>query len=90
MANNLKQVIINISAKDFVIKCSDEFADFLEDDIALLSNGTKKMELKSFVDAFVKKSYQNYTLQKKLQKLIKTMNENINTNSTNNESQKSL
>ena len=90
MANNLKQVIINISAKDFVIKCSEEFADFLEDDIALLSNCTKKMELKSFVDAFVKKIYQNYTLQKKLQKLIKTMNENINTNFTNNEPQKSL
>ncbi|EOH6611774.1 hypothetical protein ACMCP3_000637, partial [Campylobacter jejuni] len=41
MADNLKQVIVNVNAKDFIVKCSEEFANFLEDDIALISGGTK-------------------------------------------------
>ena len=77
MADNLKQVIINVSAKDFIVKCSEEFADFLEDDIAIISNGTKKIELKSFVDAFVKKSYEIYILERELKKLIKAINEEL-------------
>ncbi|HEF1653671.1 TPA: hypothetical protein R8U15_001169, partial [Campylobacter jejuni] len=66
MADNLKQVIVNVNAKDFIVKCSEEFANFLEDDIALISGGTKKIELKRFVDAFVKKSYENYILEREL------------------------
>ncbi len=53
MADNLKQVIVNVNAKDFIVKCSEE-CKFLEDDIALIS-GVLKIELKRFVDAFVKK-----------------------------------
>ncbi|MCH5336824.1 MAG: hypothetical protein J1D99_05335 [Campylobacter sp.] len=80
MANeNLKQVIINVSAKDFIVKCSEEFANFLEDDIALISGGTQKIELKSFVDAFIKKSYENYILERELKKLIKAINEELPT-----------
>ncbi len=79
MADNLKQVIINVSAKDFIVKCSEEFANFLEDDIALISSGTKKIELKRFVDAFVKKSYENYILERELKKLIKAINEELPT-----------
>lgn len=80
LANNqLKQVVINVSAKDFIVKCSEEFANFLDDDIALLSAGTKKVELKRFVDAYVKKTYENYILQKELKKLIKNINENVKT-----------
>ncbi len=78
MANdNLKQVVINVSAKDFIVKCSEEFAIFLEDDIALISGGTRKIELKSFVDAFIKKSYENYILERELKKLIKAINEEL-------------
>ena len=79
MADNLKQVIVNVSAKDFIVKCSEEFANFLEDDIALISSGTKKIELKRFVDAFVKKSYENYILERELKKLIKAINEELPT-----------
>ncbi|EAL5080043.1 hypothetical protein DPY49_06155 [Campylobacter jejuni] len=79
MADNLKQVIVNVSAKDFIVKCSEEFANFLEDDIALISDGTKKIELKRFVDAFVKKSYENYILERELKKLIKAINEELPT-----------
>ncbi|EAL5229677.1 hypothetical protein I0O18_001733 [Campylobacter jejuni] len=80
MADNLKQVIVNVNAKDFIVKCSEEFANFLEDDIALISGGTKKIELKRFVDAFVKKSYENYILERELKKLIKAINEELPTN----------
>ncbi|EJP1653485.1 hypothetical protein NU250_000467 [Campylobacter coli] len=76
-SDNLKQIIINVSAKDFIVKCSGEFANFLEDDIALISGGTKKIELKRFVDAFVKKSYENYILERELKKLIKAINEEL-------------
>ncbi|EHT5389192.1 hypothetical protein KYA03_000060 [Campylobacter jejuni] len=79
MADNLKQVIVNVNAKDFIVKCSEEFANFLEDDIALISGGTKKIELKCFVDAFVKKSYENYILERELKKLIKAINEELPT-----------
>ncbi|HIC6768638.1 TPA: hypothetical protein ACW36E_001261 [Campylobacter jejuni] len=81
MADNLKQVIVNVNvnAKDFIVKCSEEFANFLEDDIALISGGTKKIELKRFVDAFVKKSYENYILERELKKLIKAINEELPT-----------
>ncbi|EAH7274339.1 hypothetical protein BIV49_04425 [Campylobacter jejuni] len=79
MADNLKQVIVNVNAKDFIVKCSEEFANFLEDDIALISGGTKKIELKHFVDAFVKKSYENYILERELKKLIKAINEELPT-----------
>ncbi|MCW1360682.1 hypothetical protein [Campylobacter sp. US33a] len=72
-----KQVIINVSAKDFIVKCSEEFAHYLENDIALISNGTQRMELKTLVDAFVKKSYDSYILEKDLKKLIKTINEEV-------------
>lgn len=50
---------------------------FLEDDIALISGGIKKIELKRFVDAFVKKSYENYILERELKKLIKAINEEL-------------
>lgn len=53
--------------------------NFLEDDIALISGGTKKIELKRFVDAFVKKSYENYILERELKKLIKAINEELPT-----------
>ncbi|EAI9893846.1 TPA: hypothetical protein SAT82_000413 [Campylobacter jejuni] len=79
MADNLKQVIVNVNAKDFIVKCSEEFANFLEDDIALISGGTKKIELKRFVDAFIKKSYENYILERELKKLIKAINEELPT-----------
>ncbi|MCX2682341.1 hypothetical protein OQH60_00465 [Campylobacter sp. MIT 21-1685] len=75
--DKLKQVIVNVSAKDFIVKCSEEFANFLEDDIALISGGTKKIELRAFVDAFVKKSYENYILERELKKLIKAINEEL-------------
>lgn len=78
MANdNLRQVVINVSAKDFIVKCSEEFANFLEDDIALISGGTRKIELKGFVDAFIKKSYENYILERELKKLIEAINEEL-------------
>ena len=69
MADNLKQVIVNVNAKDFIVKCSEEFANFLEDDIALISGGTKKIEL----------SYENYILERELKKLIKAINEELPT-----------
>ncbi|MBK1964654.1 hypothetical protein JG677_07000 [Campylobacter sp. TTU-622] len=76
-SDNLRRVIINVSAKDFGIRCSEEFANFLEDEIALISGGTKKIELTRFVDAFVKKSYENYITQRELKKLIKTIDEEL-------------
>lgn len=54
-----------------------ENLQILEDDIALISGGTKKIELKRFVDAFVKKSYENYILERELKKLIKAINEEL-------------
>lgn len=77
MASEVKQVIINVSAKDFIVKCGGDFAAYLETDIDLLSGGSKKIELKHFVDAFVKKSYENYILQKEIKKLVKTINEEL-------------
>ena len=70
-----KQVIINVSAKDFVVRCGEDFASYLQTDIDLISGGTRKIELKKIVDAFVKKSYEHYILQKELNKLLKTINE---------------
>lgn len=72
-----KQVVINVSAKDFIIRCGNEFAEYLESDIDLMSKGTKKIELKQLVDAFVKKSYEHYILQKELKKLLKTIDDEL-------------
>lgn len=72
-----KEVIINVNAKDFMVKCNAEFASQLEADIDLLSYGTKKIELKNLVDNFVKKSYENYTLKKELEKLLKNINKEL-------------
>ena len=74
-SDGIKEVIINVSAKDFTVRCGEDFANYLEADIDLVSNGTKKIELKQFVNAFVKKSYDYYMLQKELNKLLKTINE---------------
>lgn len=78
MANDgVKQVIINVSAKDFNIKCGEEFADFLEIEIDLISGGTKKIELKQLVESYVKRSYDYYTLQKELKRLLSTLNKEL-------------
>ncbi|NDJ26568.1 hypothetical protein DMB95_01150 [Campylobacter sp. MIT 12-8780] len=74
-SDGIKEVIVNVSAKDFTVRCGEDFANYLETDIDLVSNGTKKIELKQFVNAFVKKSYDYYMLQKELNKLLKTINE---------------
>jgi len=78
LANDgIKQVIINVSAKDFNIKCSEEFADFIEADIDLISKGSKKIELKQLVESYIKRSYDYYTLQKELKKLLTTLNNEL-------------
>lgn len=69
-----KEVIINVSAKDFVVRCADDFAQFLESDIDLLSKGSKKIELKEFVNSYIAKSYEQYKIHKQLEKIIKTIN----------------
>lgn len=78
MANkNTAQVVLNVQAKDFVVKCGEDFARVLNDEIALLSGGTGKLELASFVNAFVKLSYDNYRYNieiKKLNMLLQTKN----------------
>ncbi|TQR30652.1 hypothetical protein DMB92_07490 [Campylobacter sp. MIT 99-7217] len=76
MANE-KQVVINVNAKDFIVRCSEEFAEVLEDDIALISGGTKKIELKSLIKAFVEKSHRNYLLEKEINKLVRTLNKEL-------------
>lgn len=77
MENNdkIKEVIINVNAKDFVIRCAEDFAEFLEADIDLLSKGSKKIELKEFVNSYITKSYEQYKIHRQLGKLIKTLNE---------------
>lgn len=79
MANkkNEKRVTINVSAKEFNVKCGLDFAEFLESDIDLLSNGTKKIELKQLVAAYVKKSYENYILQRDIKKLLEKVSEEV-------------
>lgn len=76
MENNekIREVVINVSAKDFVIRCADDFAKFLEVDIDLLSKGTKKIELKEFVNSYIAKSYEQYKIHKQIDKIIKTIN----------------
>ncbi len=77
MENNdkIREVIINVNAKDFVIRCADDFASFLEGDIDLLSKGSKKIELKEFVNSYIAKSYEQYKTRKELVKIIKTIDE---------------
>ncbi|HEC1793434.1 TPA: hypothetical protein R1740_000054 [Campylobacter lari] len=75
--NNQRKVTINVYAKDFVVTCSNEFANHLEDEIALISGGTGKIELANFINTFVKLSYENYILKKELNKLINTIDEEI-------------
>lgn len=73
-SEKIREVIINVSAKDFVIRCADDFANFLEVDIDLLSKGTKKIELKEFVNSYIAKSYEQYKIHKQIDKIIKTIN----------------
>ncbi|TQR61335.1 hypothetical protein [Campylobacter troglodytis] len=70
----ITEVIINVSAKDFVIKCSEDFAKIFEADIDLISKGTKKIELKDMIQSFVAKSYENYEIRKQIDELIKALN----------------
>lgn len=70
----IREVIINVNAKDFVIRCADDFASFLETDIDLLSKGSKKIELKEFVNSYIAKSYEQYKIHKQVDKIIKTIN----------------
>ena len=76
-SDGLRQVVINVSARDFTIKCSDDFANFLEDDISLISGGTNKIELKNFVNAFVQKSHENYILKRDMKRLVNTIDNNF-------------
>lgn len=76
-SDSLRQVVINVSARDFTIKCSEDFANFLEDDIALISGGTNKIELKNFVNAFIQKSHENYILKRDMKKLVKVVDEKL-------------
>lgn len=73
-SENIREVIINVAAKDFVIRCADDFAKFLEVDIDLLSKGSKKIELKEFVNSYIAKSYEQYKIHKQIDKIIKTIN----------------
>lgn len=73
MANEIRKVVINVSAKDFEVKCSQDFAEFLQADIALLSGGTNKVELKKFVVAYVTKSYEHYKFTKQIDKLTEKL-----------------
>ncbi|MBX1885901.1 hypothetical protein [Campylobacter peloridis] len=78
MANsNQRKVTINVYAKDFVVTCSNEFANHLEDEIALISGGSGKIELANFINAFVKLSYENYIFKKELNKLVSTIDKEI-------------
>ena len=70
----IREVIINVSAKDFVIKCSDYYANIYEADIDLISRGSKKIELKDFIQSYVAKSYENYEIRRQIDELIKTLN----------------
>lgn len=72
--NEIKEITLNVNAKDFLIRCAQDFAEFLEADIDLLSNGSKKIELKEFVNSYITKSYELFKIQKQLNKLIKTLN----------------
>ncbi len=72
-SDKIREVIINVNAKDFVIRCADDFASFLEADIDLLSKGSKKIELKEFVNSYIAKSYEQYKLHKQMSKNIKTI-----------------
>ncbi|AJC94463.1 hypothetical protein FVD15_00400 [Campylobacter volucris] len=78
--NNQRKVTINVYAKDFVVTCSNEFANHLEDEIALISGGTGKIELANFINAFVKLSYENYIVKKELNKIITTIDKEIKEN----------
>lgn len=71
------QVVLNVQAKDFVIKCGKDFAKVLESEIALISNGSNKLELATLVNAFVKLSFDNYRLQKELKKLANSINNEL-------------
>lgn len=78
--NNQRKVTINVYAKDFVVTCSNEFANHLEDEIAFISGGNGKIELANFINAFVKLSYENYILKKELNKIINVIDEELKEN----------
>lgn len=85
MENNdkIREVIINVNAKDFVIRCADDFASFLEADIDMLSKGSKKIELKEFVNSYISKAYEQYKSYKQMSKIIKTIDDTIDAKPTN-------
>ncbi|MSN96500.1 hypothetical protein F1B92_04845 [Campylobacter sp. FMV-PI01] len=63
-------------SKSYKISIDDEFAVVFKKDLALFSDKNGNIDAKDLLEAFVKKSYEQFINAKELNRLIKKIEEN--------------
>lgn len=65
----MKKVTLSIAGKSYDISIEDEFASVFEKEIEETFKNHGKSDIKTLLRAYVKKSYENYLLEKKIEKI---------------------
>ena len=68
----MKKLSLKIETKTFDIKVEDGFADFLGKDLKVL----KRCTIKDLLTSYLQKSYELYSLEKKVDKFIENNSSN--------------
>ncbi len=68
-----KKISLNIAGRNFDIDVDEQFATFVEHQIAKDFRGEGKNDLKVLVQAYVGKTYELYTQEQKIEKILKKL-----------------
>ncbi len=66
-----KKISLNIGGRNFDIDVDEQFATFIEHQIAKDFHGEGKNDLKILVQAYVGKTYELYTQEQKIENILK-------------------
>ena len=71
----MKEIVVQFTgkslAKTYTINLEDEFAKIFEKDWERLSKGEKFLDAGELLEAYIKKSYENFTLIKEIEEFEK-------------------
>lgn len=67
---------IKVEGKEYDIQVQDDFAQHIEDDLQKLFPPHASLTIKELLQAFFKKSYECYRLEKKMENLLRKLPKN--------------
>ncbi len=73
----MKKVTIAIASKDYTISLNEEFAKYLEKDLANFLNEHNAIGTKELLTAYVQKCFDNYTQNKQILDVIKDIDKSF-------------